>query len=133
MVEVACNLLVGDILNDSIEVVAVLVLQWDDGTNLYVLSIKLAIDCKDLLVEIEYALVVVEAISLLWLQLKVELLALFKIYHLLFECWQCYAHAADEDERTLVCCTLDEHFFTVITFSYIVECIRHYDKFVLVV
>ena len=43
------------------------------------------------------------------------------------------AHAADEDERTLVCCTLDEHFFTVITFSYIVECIRHYNKFVLVV
>ena len=56
MVEVACNLLVGDILNDSIEVVAVLVLQWDDGTNLYVLSIKLTIDCKDLLVEIEYCL-----------------------------------------------------------------------------
>ena len=123
VVEVASNLIICDVLYYSVEVVAILVLQWDDGTYLYVLSIKLTIDSKDLLVQVEYALIIVQTVSLLWLQLEVELLAFSQINYLLLESWQSNAHAADEEERTLICSALDEHLFAVITLCYIVECV----------
>ena len=123
VVEVASNLIICDVLYYSVEVVAILVLQWDDGTYLYVLSIKLTIDSKDLLVKVEYALVIVQTVSLLWLQLEVELLTLSQVNYLLLKCWQSNTHAADEEERTLVCSALDKHLFAVITLCYIIECV----------
>ena len=123
VVKVASNLIVCDVLYHCVEVVAILVLQWDDGTYLYVLSIKLTIDSKDLLVQVEYALIIVQTVSLLWLQLEVELLAFSQINYLLLESWQSNTHAADEEERTLICSALDEHLFAVITLCYIIECV----------
>ena len=42
-------------------------------------------------------------------------ITLSQVYHLLFESWQGNTHTADEDERTLVGCALDEHFLAVVT------------------
>lgn len=123
VVQVAGYLCIADVLHYSIEVVAIFVLQWDDSTNLYVLCIKLAVDGKDLLVELQYALIIVLTVSLLWVQLEVELFTLSQVYHLLFESWQSNAHAADEDERALVGCALDEHLLAVVTISYIIQCV----------
>ena len=103
--------------------VAILILQWDDGAYLYVLRVKLAIDGEDLLVQVDDTLVIVLTVSLLWLQLKVELLALSQVYYLLLECRQGNAHAADEEERALVGSALDEHFFTITSLSYVIECV----------
>ena len=60
----------------------------DDSAYLYVLCIKLAVDGKNLLVELQYARIIVLSVSLLWVQLEVELITLSQVYHLLFESWQ---------------------------------------------
>ena len=123
MVQVAGYLCIADVLHYCVEVVAILVLQWDDSAYLYVLCIKLAVDGKNLLVELQYALIIVLTIGLLRIQLEVELITLSQVYHLLFESRQGNAHTADEDERTLVGSALDEHLFAVVTFSYIIQCV----------
>ena len=123
VVEVASYLLVCDILDYSIEAVTILVLQWDDSTYLYVLSVKLSIDSEDLLVEVDYALVIVQTISLLRIQLEVELFALSQINYLLLESRQGYTHTADEEERTLICRALNQHLFAVITLCYVIQCV----------
>ena len=46
-------------------------------------------------------------VSLLRVQLEVELFTFSQVYHLLFKSWQGNAHTADEDERTLVGSALD--------------------------
>ena len=123
MVQVAGYLCIADVLHYCVEVVAILVLQWDDSAYLYVLCIKLAVDGKNLLVELQYALIIVLTIGLLWVQLEVELFTFSQVYHLLFESWQGNTHTADEDERTLVGCALDEHLLAVVTISYIIQCV----------
>ena len=123
VVKVASNLIVCDVLYHCVEVVAILVLQWDDGTYLYVLSVKLSIDSEDLLVEVDYALVIVQTISLLRIQLEVELFALSQINYLLLESRQGYTHTADEEERTLICSALNQHLFAVITLCYVIQCV----------
>ena len=50
MVQVAGYLCIADVLHYCVEVVAILVLQWDDSAYLYVLCIKLAVDGKNLLI-----------------------------------------------------------------------------------
>ena len=48
------------------------------------------------------------AISLLWCKGEVERLAFSQVDYLLLEGWQCYTHAANEDEWALIACLFDE-------------------------
>ena len=121
VVEVDLHLVVSDGENKTQEAVAVLVLQRKDGTDFHVLSVKLAIDCEDILVKFDDALLDTLAVCLVRCQLEVELLALGAFQDLLLKSWEGSAHAADEDERTLILSLLNQYLVAVLSVCNVIK------------
>ena len=101
VVEVDFHVVVGNLEHLAIEALALFVLQGQHGTREHILMVEVAIDGKDLALQVYHALSVVVAISLTLGEGKVELSTLLQSFYLFLEILEGEAKSGDEQERLL--------------------------------
>ena len=127
MVQVNLHLVVAYFQYAAQEVVAVLILQGDDGSLIDVLLVKLAVYNEYLTFQFNDACFNVLAVSLLRAQLKGKSLAFFQVLDVVLKRFEGKAEAANEVERTFV----RSLFYEVFSFFiYGIEFVLHRDVLV---
>ena len=101
VVEVDSHMVVGNLEHLAIEALALFVLQGQHSTREHILMVEVAVDGKDLALQVYHALSVVVAISLTLGEGKVELSTLLQSFYLFLEILEGEAKSGDEQERLL--------------------------------
>jgi len=102
MVEVNLHLVASYFKNSSDEEVAVLILQWNLCAFEDVLAVEVSVNNKHFLVEVDNALRLIFAESLVLVEFKVEFCATLKVLELLLKSVESGTEACDKHERLIL-------------------------------